>query len=521
MNRRVNAWLTLLLTLCIARVWLMPLPSSLWVDELVTFFVVRHPGDPSFAVAPQVPLSIYYWLPRASLAIFGDSEIALRLPSILAMAAALYFIARLAAKLIHPAAAWFAVFAALAFRNFDYFAVDARPYGLGIAVASASVLFLIRWFDEARLRDAALFVLLAALLWRIHLFYWPFYLLYLGYAAAMCSKRPKIAHSGVVGQDSRGTLGVRPIGNPPDRLQPVLPPRQVLYTLLAAAVLACALAPVATSAIDIAREGEAHKFNELPTLRNLFYLAHGFPILVCLGAMWLLKRIFKWRDNQPAPAAAVALIAAWWLVCPLCLFLYSRITGNGVLIMRYCSLMLPGIALAVTAIAARFLPPTNWKPFALCMGALALALTADWTHLWPAHEHDNWRDAAARERTVAVSTTPVLCPSPFIEAHPPIWTPNYPFPSFLYSHLQFYPLNGRLRLFPFRRSAESDTYLGHLLTTELLPARKFVTYGSTWSVQALDRWFSARPETASWHKQSSQFDNLSVVVYSAMATDRF
>jgi len=496
MNARI-----LLLALCIARVWLMPLPSSLWVDELVTFFVVRHPGDPSFAVAPQVPLSIYYWLPRASLAIFGDSAIALRLPSILAMAAALYFIARLAAKLIHPAAAWFAVFAALAFRNFDYFAVDARPYALGIAIGTASVLFLIRWFDEARLRDAALFVLLAAVLWRVHLFYWPFYLLYLGYAVVTFRR----ARSSV-GQAS-ACAGLQP-GS-------LLAPRQLLYTLVAALILLCALAPVAITAIDIAREGEAHKFNELPTLRNLFYLAHGFPILICLAAMWLLKRIFRWRESQPAPATTVALIAAWWLVCPVCLFLYSKISGNGVLIMRYCSLMLPAIALAVTAIVARFLPPVNWKTSALPMGLIALALTGNWTHIWPAHEHDNWRDASARERSVAVSTTPVLCPSPFIEAHPPIWTPNYPFPSFLYSHLQFYPLNGTLKLFPFKRSVESDTYLDHLLTTELLPARKFVTYGSTWSVESLDHWFAARPEIASWHKQSTQFDNLSVVVYSA------
>ena len=37
-----------LLCLCILRLWLMPLPSSLWVDELGTVFVVHHgAADPS------------------------------------------------------------------------------------------------------------------------------------------------------------------------------------------------------------------------------------------------------------------------------------------------------------------------------------------------------------------------------------------------------------------------------------------------------------------------------------------
>jgi hypothetical protein len=59
-----RSWvLALLLFVCIARLWLMPLPSGFWVDEMVTAFVVQHPGDPSLAVAPQVPSSIYYWLP--------------------------------------------------------------------------------------------------------------------------------------------------------------------------------------------------------------------------------------------------------------------------------------------------------------------------------------------------------------------------------------------------------------------------------------------------------------------------
>ena len=86
-------WLALLAALCIIRLWVMPLGSSFWVDEMATSFVVTHGADdPTLRVAPQVPMSIYYALPRATAKLFGFSEAAYRLPSLLAMIAALWLI---------------------------------------------------------------------------------------------------------------------------------------------------------------------------------------------------------------------------------------------------------------------------------------------------------------------------------------------------------------------------------------------------------------------------------------------
>ncbi len=69
-----------ILVACIARLWVAPLFSSFWVDEMVTAFVVRYPGHPSFAPVPQVPASIYYWLPRFTSHLLGESEFAYRIP---------------------------------------------------------------------------------------------------------------------------------------------------------------------------------------------------------------------------------------------------------------------------------------------------------------------------------------------------------------------------------------------------------------------------------------------------------
>jgi hypothetical protein len=472
-----------LLSACVIRLWLMPLSSSLWVDEIVTTFVLRFPHHQSFAVAPQVPDSIYYWLPRASWALFGPSEISLRLPSVVAMGLALFFTARIAVRTIHPRAAWLAVFLCLALSGIDYFAVDARPYALGAAVAYASVLFLIRWFDAGRWTDEMLFVLGAAALWRIHLLYWPFYLVYPIYAAARIRRR-----------DTRAST---------------------VQIAVAALVIPAALAPVALTALGRLQGAQSHVFNPLPQARNFVYLVHLNVVLICGGVAWLVQRSVKWKMAGAPPVSfpSWTLIACCWLACPVCIFAYSHISGNGLFITRYLSLMLPGVALAATAVTARFLPEDAWRPGAIVAGFAALALMGHWTIPIPSHDPDDWRSASAVERSFAGEQTPVLCVSPFIEAQSPVWTPGYALPGFLYSNLTYYPIRGKPRLFPFVLSPPAEQYASQLLTTELLPSRRFAIYGSLMGTGYLLRYLGHRHELDGWRLRTWHFGNIFIATF--------
>src|SRR5271170_6005805 len=77
--------LILTLAVCIVRFWIMPLSSSLWVDEMGTYFVVHHgANDPTLQAAPQVPASIYYVLPKFAEQVAGFSEISYRFFSVIA-----------------------------------------------------------------------------------------------------------------------------------------------------------------------------------------------------------------------------------------------------------------------------------------------------------------------------------------------------------------------------------------------------------------------------------------------------
>ena len=472
-KRLLTLLLPLLLAACVARLWLMPLPSSFWVDEMATVFVVQHgPNHPSFAVAPQVPDSIYYQLPRAAESLFGFSEISYRVPSVLLMGLALFLIALLAARLIHPGAAWFVVFVCLSMRGINDQAADARPYALGTCLAAASLWFLIRWLDSAHWWDAALFIATGALLWRVHLLFWPFYIVLFVYAGTRL-----LRHEARAGW---------------------------LSTLAVFVLLGIALLPVLVDALNLFRHATSHVIVALPTLRDLRVSLKFGIILICGAGAFVLSRLFKWpRVSSPVSTSALAVIAAWWLLQPLALFTVSLVTGSSMFVQRYLYVGLPGAALAATLAAAYFIPADWWKPLSLVFAAAVLLMLGQWRERWPMHHGSDWRLAAHTIDQWAKNdpSMPVLCPSPFIEARPPVWQPSYALPGFLYCHLPVYPFRGKPYLLPFDDSPEAEQYVQGLADGTLTKSGRFLIYGGSGSVRYWRNWFSIQPQFSTWHRE--------------------
>src|ERR1051326_2140275 len=74
---QLQTLLIVLLLISVAVLWIAPLPSSFWMDEMATAFVVRYGASHlSMGPVPQVAASIYYHLPRIADILFGFSEIA-------------------------------------------------------------------------------------------------------------------------------------------------------------------------------------------------------------------------------------------------------------------------------------------------------------------------------------------------------------------------------------------------------------------------------------------------------------
>lgn len=485
----LNVSLVCLAIVICARLWIMPLGSSYWIDEMATVYVAHHGAqDPSLKVAPQVAESIYYVLPRMIEKVFGDSEIANRLPSVVAIAFAMFFVYRLAARLIHPEAGWFAVFACLSLRGIDYQAGDARPYALGLCVSAGSLLLLIRWLDSTRLRDGLLFLIVASLLWRVHLIYWPFYLIYPVYTLARLRARETQV--------------------------------EMRHAVLIFSVLGISLLPVLETAIALNHQAAAHVVVPAPSFKNLITEIKLGMIVGSFALAGLAARVFRWSHRSLVSGSSLLLIVGWWLCQQVFLFGFSWITGNSVFVPRYLYIALPGAALTATAVAAPFVPKDRWKPVSLALGAGVLLILGQWGRLWPAHHPSDWKAAAASIQKLSIDAqTPVICPSPFIEARPPAWNPNYPLPGFLYAHLAVYPIPGRVYPFPFDASPEVEQYAVRLLNDTLAESNRFVIYGWNQNVWYWRDWLSLRPELSEWSRnQPGSFGDVAVIVFERAAS---
>jgi hypothetical protein len=481
-----NRLLIFLLTVCMVRLWFMLLTGSFWTDETGTAFVVKLPGDTSLAAAPQVPASLYYVLPRAVDRLFGFSEILYRLPSLLLMGIAFFIIGRLAARLIHPDAAWFTVFLCFAMTDFNYYAVDARPYALGICVTVASIYFLIEWVDTNRWQPALLFLLLAAVLWRVQLVFWAFYPVFVIYTLVRLAR-------------STTRVGW---------------PRAVLIYCL----LALTLIPVAFDALRILHTAQAHVIVPIPRLRSLARSVAWKPIAFCLGFAWLSGWLFKWKRHTPASRDALTLIAVWWLWMPLCLWTFSIVTGTVLFVPRYFSPALPGAALAATAAVALYLPRDCWKLASAILAVVCLIVVGHWNVLWPHHGPDNWRDGASREHLAAREPdTPVIAVSPFIEAQPPAWSPAYHLPGFLYAPLFVYPLRGSIYPFPFTISQDAEQYGVTLVRDTLSKRNRFIVYGFGRNALSWALWLSKRPELSGWSYTVARAESIDTIVFDSPA----
>src|SRR5690348_1280444 len=103
----------LVLAVCVLRFWIMPLGSSLWLDESTVIWLgqvgLREAiGRVLEWPTQSIPYMTIAWLAQA---VGGHSEWVIRLPSVAAMAAATAFVYRLGERLIDREAAWIACIA--------------------------------------------------------------------------------------------------------------------------------------------------------------------------------------------------------------------------------------------------------------------------------------------------------------------------------------------------------------------------------------------------------------------------
>ncbi|HEY3481332.1 MAG TPA: glycosyltransferase family 39 protein, partial [Streptomyces sp.] len=123
---------------------------ALWEDELATWGMVTIPWRQAVPVLQHTDATLggYYALMHVWVSVLGDSDVMLRLPSVLAMAGAAGLTARIGTRLATPRVGLLSglVFAVLPATS--RYGQEARPYALVVLAAVLCTLALVHVLDR-------------------------------------------------------------------------------------------------------------------------------------------------------------------------------------------------------------------------------------------------------------------------------------------------------------------------------------------------------------------------------------
>lgn len=145
-----------------------------WRDEHATWQAATIPLSElgGYLAQKDIVIAPYYLLMRGWIALFGDSVVAMRLPSLLAMAACAGLVGLLGERLFGK---WIGIVAGTLFAvlpSVSRYAAEARPYPFAIAFAVAGVYFVLRrrwWLVCVTVAFAGLSHLIALLVLLAHI----------------------------------------------------------------------------------------------------------------------------------------------------------------------------------------------------------------------------------------------------------------------------------------------------------------------------------------------------------------
>ncbi len=483
--------------------WIPHLGQSLLLDETLTFWVIRdglaETLDRTLHFQPQPAYYLFMWF-FSQFA--GTSEIALRIPSLIATLAACYAIAKLGALLAQDRET--GLIAAIVFAttwNVYREAIDARSYMLGLVVLLALALCLIRWLEEGHMRNAGYCGVLAVLLPHLHLF---FVLCYPALFAYGWFRR------------GEARWEAKQFG----LISAILVVGALLYL------------PVAEM---LAAQGGSYSFVASPRWRSLFEvfvwvapvagLLVGTALAGVFGHLPFAESGAGREDNDSIdktdetqaplfvsalPMSSTIFLATWMLVPLVLLFSVSFFTDLSVFLGRYLIPAIPAVSI-LYAIALRRIDSGPARIVAI--GVMILASLV--IHERP---RDDFRAAAeaVNEFIADADSTPVFLASGLIEGEEPKWLADPVLADYLNAPTEYYPIKGRLITLPRRLKGHPMT--AAIVRPILSSADRFVVVEWFGNGARATGWFLSRAEKAGYVGDPRSFGGVRVVFFKAKAS---
>ncbi len=430
------------------RLWLVPMGSSFWLDELVTYWSAYKGVVPAVSRSQFWPGQAMPYTVLAALVIHfgGTSEFALRLPSLLATVLTAWLLFRLGEHFFdrETGVLVFVVFASLQ-EVAKQAATNARPYGIALLLVVASFLQLVRWLDRRRLRNMIGFVLTAAAIPYFQFLFVTIYLAFLAYAVYIWRADRRL---------------------------------RIRELLAAAALVALLLSPLVWNSLSAHRTTAASSWASTPDAMELVtsFIPPVLAASLLLGVLaGCLARRTMTTIAARVPRPAIFLFVSWLAIPIVTLFIAARISPLKVFVPRYYLPSFAALALIVGSGIRTFAFP-RMRLILAAFIATGSIISYSGYHLFVSPHREDWRAAARTVRAADVSpTTPVLIRVGLVESANAHWDlNNIDLDSPLLCPLAKYPMPGRIIPLPYSLNSGSIRYLKEISSDVLHPADRFV-----------------------------------------------
>jgi hypothetical protein len=444
-------------------IWLIALRSPLWLDETGTYWQISD-GFSQIWSRQYLSFPAYNYILWLSTKIIGTSELALRIPSILAMLGAVWLLYRIAREFFDRETALIAIIIFCVDPIVIFTSIDARPYAFAMLATNAAIYILLRLRRNNSNWLAALFGFTAACI------------IYFHYLFAAILPALLLCFWLLKARD-----------------------RKTFWRQLAIALSVFALAclPVISGMEYVFRTGSTHVCERVPDLLDLgTTLAPGWLpfVLVLMAVVALIIVALKtprehslkpFRSLSQSDRLHILLIASLALIPILLLYGISSTTPIQIFAARHRLVGVPGIALCWALIVT-----TLFRSRARLVLCIALVAATAFTHLHTPdlREHDpTWKYALAfAESNASRHNNPVLVCSPFVEgAYLPMPTDS-PKKSGLFSPLSYYKLSVPVIAMPYALNSEALRIGSQFLASEDRKHERFLALADTNSYKVLD-----------------------------------
>jgi hypothetical protein len=473
-----------ILSLLVLAVWLPFLARSFWVDETNTFWMAHEGIVRAIQKTLHVPGNSLPYSAIAALFCFDGlpfRDVLMRLPSVIGIAVAAWFLYRIAEGQIARGAGVVAIILFLLHPDVVFIGTQARPYALAIGAVVASCWALCEWV-ETRSRIYLLWYVLASTL-----------VIYLHYLFAA-----------IFGVQILYLLFVLLVDRRTSRW---------LEILCAGVVVIILALPLIPQLKLLASESHTYSFAGAPPLKDLTdYLVPSVLVLGLLVVGYLLPVFYPnlvRRDIKLQPAF-LFFLAAWWLLGPTLFFAVSKWTSMHIFVPRYLAFSLPAQALLFAYIGIRLFGSAGARVWAL---AAVLLVAANALYV-------GFHGYAARELLPLIRlvrsepNAPVFFPSLLVESQFHDWRAGNQPDSYYFAPLVAYPIPNRVIPLPYAPTADIKAYISDVIDTQLNGTSEvlFVAAGDSWESFATD-WVTDRMRLAGFHAAVRRGGSFMVLVF--------